>query len=88
MNYADPSIALGLLLMGMGIGAFLSREFCRRNVQAVLEEEIEKRCRCWDGSNPTSRRSAQPSEYFPVRFSEDTLANRPIRKIQHNMEIE
>ena len=46
MNYANPSIAFGLLLMGMGIGAFLSREFFRRNLEAVLQQEIEKRCRC------------------------------------------
>lgn len=46
MNYANPSIALGLLLMGMGIGAFLSREFFRRNLEAVLQQEIEKRYRC------------------------------------------
>jgi len=42
VNNADPSIVIGLLLMGMGVGAFISREFYRRNLQTVIEEEIEK----------------------------------------------
>lgn len=69
MNYADTSIALGLLLMGMGIGAFLSREFYRRNLKAVVEQEIEKDCRCGGSlADPASRRPTQPIEYFAVRL--------------------
>lgn len=67
VNYADPAIALGLLLMGMGIGAFLSREFFRRNLKAVVEQEIEKKCRCGGYlPNPASRRPIQPTGYFAV----------------------
>ena len=68
MNYADPSIALGLLLMGMGIGAFLSREFYRRNLKAVVEQEIEKKFHGGDLADPASRRSIQRLEYFTVRL--------------------
>lgn len=69
MNFVDPSIALGLLLLGIAIGAFLSREYYRCNLQAILDEEIEKRCRC-DGnrSDPVSRRSTQLIERFAVRL--------------------
>jgi hypothetical protein len=69
VNYANPSIALGLLLMGMGIGAFLTREFFRRNLEAVIEQEIEKRCPCGDHRhNLALWRPSQPVEQFIVRL--------------------
>ena len=69
VNYADSSIALGLLLMGMGIGAFLSREFYRRNLETVVQQEIEKRCSCGDyRHNPASRHRTQPVEQFAMQL--------------------
>jgi hypothetical protein len=62
-------MAIGLLLMGIGVGAFLTREFYRRNLEAVIEQEIEKRCPCGDHRhNPALRRPTQPVEQFVVRL--------------------
>jgi hypothetical protein len=69
MNYADPSIVLGLLLMGMTIGAFLCREYYRRNLDAILDQEIEKRCRCdGDRLKTTSVRKTQLPRYLAARI--------------------
>lgn len=69
MNYADPTLAIGLLLMGMGIGAFLTREFYRRNLHAIVDQEIEERCRCGSyRANPASRRPIQPIAHHALRL--------------------
>jgi hypothetical protein len=69
MNYADPSMAVGLLLMGMGIGAVLTREFYRRNLQAIVDQEIEESCRCHGHrANSASRRPTQPIVHHALRL--------------------
>lgn len=69
MNYADPSLAVGLLLMGMGIGAFLTREFYRRNLHAIVDQEIEESCRCGGHrENSSSRRPTQPIAHHALRL--------------------
>ena len=77
MNYSDPSIVIGLLLLGMAVGAMLTREFFRRSLQSILDDEIEKRCRC---EAPTSHQAdlslppaAQPLLCQGVRLQEGTL---------------
>lgn len=69
MSYVDSAIAFGLLLMGMGIGAFLTREFYRRNLQAILEQEIEKSCSCSRyRSDPASGELSQPMAHLALKL--------------------
>ena len=73
MNYTDPSFAIGLLVMGMALGALLTHEFYRRNIQSAIEHVIEQRA-LDDGleGSPThvdSQRKTRPPVYEAVRLS-------------------
>jgi hypothetical protein len=48
VNFSDPSIAIGLLMLGMALGALLTKCVHRRDVRKIVEgtlSEVERdRC--------------------------------------------
>jgi len=68
----DPAIAFGLLVMGMAIGAMLTRESYRRNVQSIVDQEMEKLSfyhglGAYASGDPSSPRDSQRHAYQAVQ---------------------
>jgi hypothetical protein len=74
VNYSNPTIVIGLLLMGMAVGAMLTREFFRRNLRSIVDDEIDRQCRSRaltsHHADLSSEPTAQPLPYQAVRSQE------------------